>query len=76
MLTTSHGFKTLDVQSFYGLSSRHIAPLDVHLSLIEINANGNMFLREDVQIALVSHCPLLQVLKTSGNRHDTKRVPQ
>ena len=75
MLTTSHGFKTLDVQSFYGLSLRHVAPLDVHLSLIEINANNNMYLREDVLIALVSRCPLLQVIKASGNRHNTKLLP-
>ena len=75
MLTASHGFKTLDVQSFYGLSLRHVTPLDVCLSLIELNASGNMCLREDVLIALVSRCPLLRVIKASGNHHNTKRLP-
>ena len=68
-------FKILNIQSFYCMRPHHLLPFESDLSLLEINVSDNMNLREDVLIALVSRCPLLQTINATAGIYFTEQLP-
>eukprot|EP01032_Pedospumella_encystans_P011611 gene11611-13493_t len=74
-LLSAGDFKILNIQSFYCMRPHHLLPIESDLSLLEINAGDNLNLREDVLIALVSRCPLLQTVNATAGIYFTERLP-
>ena len=74
-LLSAGDFKILNIQSFYCMRPHHHLPFESDLSLLEINVSDNMNLREDVLIALVSRCPLLQTVNATAGIYFTERLP-
>ena len=75
ILTNGKKNQTLDVRSFYTMHVDQFMSLGSDLPLLEINAQGNKFLQEDVLVALVKRCPLLRVIDATGWRQYSKLLP-
>ncbi len=75
MLTGGTEFRTLNVPAFR-MHLHQLLPLDVDLPLLEINASGNIYLSEDVLVALVKRCPLLRVINVKRSLNWTQRLLQ
>ena len=72
LLTGGKCFKILDARSYYTLNGQQLTSLSFDLPLLEINAKENEFLPEDVLVALVKRCPLLEVIIATGCLQYTK----
>ncbi len=68
-------FEVLDIQSFYCISHHRLLSLDTDLSLLEIHASNNIYLREVTLVVLVKHCPNLRVLQTAQCGPFTENLP-
>jgi len=71
MLTGGTEFRTLNVPSFR-MYLHQLLPLDVDIPLLEINASGNIYLKEYVLVELVKRCPLLRVINVTRSCNFTQ----
>ena len=74
-LTAGDDCKVLNIRTFYCMRPHHLLPIESDLSLLEINADGNTYLQEDILIGLVKHCPHLRVINARRCFRFTKKIP-